>query len=87
MPRIKTEDLLDRIAKSDFKRIKLQGLQGGAFYMLLESADGAFIHESSDGNIKEYPHVDHALTWLKRMTSVKEVVIDIELWQDDVKGK
>ena len=51
--------------------------------MLLEGSDGSFIHEHPDGNIKEYPHADHALTWLKRMTGVKEVVIDIELWQTD----
>lgn len=85
MSRIKTEELLHRIAKGDFEVIKLRGLQGGAFYMLLESADGAFIHEGPDGKIKEYPQVDHALTWLKRMTGVKEVVIDIELWRNDAK--
>lgn len=87
MPRIVTDKLLEKIAKGDFQRIKLQGLQNGAFYLLLESADGIFIHENGDGNIKEYPQANHALTWLKRMTKVKEVVIDLKQWQNDVKRK
>lgn len=82
MPRIKTEELLSRIASKDFEAIKLKGMHGGSFCMLLEGADGAFIHENSDGSIKEYPQVDHALTWLKRMTEVKEVIVDVELWQN-----
>jgi len=85
MPRIKSEELLERVAKGDFNAIKLKGLQAGSFYMVLETADGPLIHESSKGSIKEYPKVDHALAWLKRKTSVKEVVIDIEIWRDDAK--
>ena len=85
MSRIKTDDLLGRIAKGDFEGVKLKGLQGGSFCLLLESADGSFIHESADGSIKEYPQVDHALTWLKRNTTLKEVVVDIEIWRNDAK--
>ena len=83
MPRIRTEELLGRMAKGDFKGVKLKRLQGGSFCMLLESADGSFIHESADGSIKEYPQVDHALSWLKRKTSIKEIVVDIEIWRSD----
>ena len=79
MSRITTDQLLERIANGNFNLLKLRGSQGGAFYMLLEGSDGSFIHENSDGNLKEYPQADHALTWLKRMTGIKEVVIDIEL--------
>jgi hypothetical protein len=49
--------------------------------MMLEGTDGTFIHEDSHGNMKEYPKADHALTWLKRMTNIKEIVIDIGLWR------
>lgn len=83
MPRIQTEELLDRIAKGDFKTIRLKALQSTSFVMMLEDENGTFIHEASDGNIKEYPKADHALIWLKRMTNVSEVVIDIGLWRDD----
>jgi hypothetical protein len=85
MPRIKTERLLERIAKGEVQTVKLKGLQGGLFCMLLECADGIFIHENSDGTMKEYPKVDFALVWLKRKTDIKEVTIDIELWQQDAK--
>jgi len=54
--------------------------------MVLETLDGSFIHESSDGAVKEYPKVDNALTWLKRKTSTREVVVDIEIWQADTNG-
>ena len=81
MSRIRTEELLDRIAKGDFKTIKLKALQSDSFVMMLEGKDGIFIHAGSDGNIKEYPKVDHALTWLKRMTNLNEIVIDITLWR------
>jgi len=83
MPRIKTAELLERVTNGDFEVIKLKGLQGGTFYMVLETLDGSFIHESSDGAVKEYPKVDNALTWLKRKTSTREVVVDIEIWQAD----
>jgi len=83
MPRTKTTQLLERIANGDFEVIKLKGLQGGTFCMILESSDGSFIHESSDGSVKEYPKVDYALTWLKRKTGVNVVVVDIEIWQVD----
>ena len=51
--------------------------------MLLECDDGIFIHENADESLKEYPKVDHALAWLKRKTASKEVVVDIDLWQQD----
>lgn len=86
MPRVKTDELLSRIAKGGFDSIILRGLQGGSFCMLLECADGSFIHENPDGSIKEYPHADHALTWLNRMTGAKHVIVDIELWKTDVKA-
>lgn len=53
--------------------------------MLLECADGIFIHENADGTMKEYAKVDFALAWLKRKTNIKEVTVDIELWQQDAK--
>lgn len=80
MARIKTEELLNRIAKNHYLTIILRGAQNGSFFMLIECADGIFIHENHDGSIKEYPRVDHALTWLKRMTGVKMIMVDIELW-------
>lgn len=83
MPRIKTQDLLDRIAANDFGKLKLKGLQGGSFYMLLECEDGMYIHENSNGVVKEYPNVNNALLWLKRKTDLKEVTVDIEIWKDD----
>jgi hypothetical protein len=83
MPGIRTSDLLDRIARGAFKVIKLKGLQGGTFCMLLEDADGSFIHENVDGSIKEYPKIDHALAWLRRKTNAKQVLVDIEIWQAD----
>ena len=67
----------------DFTAVRLKGLQNGSFYMMIESAKGSFIHESSDGSIKEYPKADNALAWLKRKASIKEVVVDIEIWQVD----
>ena len=86
MPRIRTQQLLERIANGDFNVVKLKGSQSGIFYMLLEGADGSFIHENPDGSMKEYPQADYALSWLKRKTSVREVVLDIELWQTDKKS-
>ena len=83
MPRIKSEELLKRISNGAFDVVKLSGLQGGAFFMLLEGSDGSFIHENSDGSPKEYPHADYALKWLKRNTGLTEVVVNIELWQND----
>jgi hypothetical protein len=39
MPRIKTNDLLERIRKGDFLAVRLNGLQGGSFCMLLECVE------------------------------------------------
>jgi hypothetical protein len=50
---------------------------------MLESEEGSFILENADGSMKEYPKIDHALTWLKRMTSANQVVVDIEIWRND----
>ena len=86
MPRIATQELLERIANGNFDLIRLKGSQQGTFYMLLEGSDGSFIHENADGSMKEYPNADYALSWLKRKTSVCEVVLDIELWQADKKS-
>jgi hypothetical protein len=83
MPRIQTKELLSRISEGDFVAIKLKGLQGGSFYLMLESEEGSFILENADGSMKEYPKIDHALTWLKRMTSANQVVVDIEIWRND----
>jgi hypothetical protein len=83
MSRIRTEELLDRITKGNFKTIKLKALQSNSFVIMLEGEDGTFIHEGSDGNMKEYPKVDHALTWLKRMTNLNEIIIDIGLSRND----
>jgi len=80
MPEIKTDDLLEKIAKGNFKVIKLRALQRGQFCMMLECDDGTFIHYNKDGSLKEYPKVDNALTWLKRMTDVDDVIVDIALW-------
>jgi hypothetical protein len=87
MPRMRTNELLDRIEKGAYQNITLKGLQNGAFYLLLSCADGTFIYENDDGNIKEYPKVDNALVWLRRMTNAKTVHVDIEIWRDDIKGK
>jgi hypothetical protein len=83
MPRIRTTELLSRISQGDFTAIKLKGLQDGTFYLLLETAAGSSILENTDGSMKQYPKVDHALTWLKRMTNAKEVVVDVEIWRAD----
>jgi hypothetical protein len=87
MPLIKTEELLERIANGQFTSIRLNGLQSGSFCMLLEGTDGTFIHENRNGNIKEYPKVDKALIWLKRMTGLNEVTVNIVLWRSDKTGK
>ena len=86
MPRIRTEELLDRISAGDFTAIKLKGLQDGSFFMMIETATGAFIHENPKGNIKEYPKVENALAWLKRKANIKEVVVDIEIWKADAQN-
>ena len=83
MPRIGSSELLRRISQNDFTSINLKGLQHGSFYLLLETPDGSFILENEDGSMKEYPKADNALTWLKRMTNLKEVVVDIEIWRSD----
>jgi hypothetical protein len=84
MPSIKTNNLLARSSKGDFLAIRLNGLQDGSFCMMLECADGTFIHENLDGSIKVYKHVDDALGWLKRKTGVKEIVVNLELWKNDL---
>ena len=66
MPGIKTNDLLERVSKMDFLAVRLNGLQNGSFCMMLECADGTFIHENLDGSIKLYNHADDALSWLKK---------------------
>ena len=81
MPRIRTAELLNRVSNRDFTTIKLKGLQDGSFYLLLEGADGSFILENADGSMKQYPKADHALVWLKRMTDLKEIKVDIEIWR------
>ena len=73
MARITTEALLDRLSSGNFKELKLKGMQDGSFCMLLETTDEAFIDENPDGSMKQYPKVDHALTWLKRMTRAKSL--------------
>ena len=81
MARIQTKELLNRISEGHFSAIRLKGLQDGTFYLLLDSPDG--ILENEDGSMKCYPKVDHALTWLKRMTNLKTIVTDIEIWKSD----
>lgn len=83
MPRIKTNELLARIEAQDFDSIRLKGLQGGAFCLLLEGKDGTYLHENLRGELKEYPKADYALRWLKRKTGIKEIIVDIEIWNDD----
>ena len=83
MSRIKNEALLSRISQGHFTAIKLKGLQDGTFYLLLEGSDGVFILENEDGSMKQYPKVDHALTWLKRMTNLKQIVVDVEIWRSE----
>lgn len=83
MSRIRTEELLERITKDNFKSIKLRAVSGESFVMLLECNDGVFIHENNDGTIKEYPKVDNALAWLRRVTKVNEIIIDIAYWRLD----
>lgn len=83
MPRIQTEELLSRPSEGDFIEVRLKGLQDGSFYLMLETAEGSFILENAEGSIKQYPKVDHALIWLKRITDLKQLVVDIEIWRSD----
>ena len=85
MPRIGTEEFLNRVANRDSKTIRLKGVQAGSFCLLLETTERFLILENKDGSVKEYPKVDHALVWLRRMTDLKEVIVDIELWKKDTK--
>jgi hypothetical protein len=62
MPRITTQELLQRIANGNFDLIRLNDSQHGTFYMLLEGADGSFIHENAYGGMKEYPNAEYALS-------------------------
>jgi hypothetical protein len=82
MPRIGTDELLERI-KSDNCVVVLKGLLGGSFFLLLECKNGIFIHENPNGTMKEYPNINHALSWLKRKTDLKRITVDIELWKQD----
>lgn len=50
---------------------------------MLEAGDDSFILENANGSIKQYPKVDYALTWLKRMANVTEVTVDIDIWKSD----
>ncbi len=79
MPRIKTEELVERIENGKYKTIRLRALHGGTFCMLLEDADGAFIHENLDGRIKEYPQANHALVWLQDIMDIKNVAVDSKI--------
>jgi len=81
MARINTDEFLSKVSKGDFSAIKLKAIQSGSYILLLESADGVFIHENRDGTLKEYPKADHAIIWLKRMTKVNEFALDITLWR------
>jgi hypothetical protein len=83
MARIRSELFLSRVHQNDFTRIKLKGVQDGTFCLLLEAADGTFILENENGSMKTYPKTDHALTWLRRMTNLTEVTVDIEIWRSD----
>jgi hypothetical protein len=84
MPRIKSKDLLDKVSEGTFTCIKIKGLQNGKFCMTVESLGEVFIHENVNGSIKEYNRVEDAIRWLKRKSEVKEVIVDIELWRDDI---
>lgn len=75
--------MLNRVTAEDYNLLKLIGLQGGSFYMLLECDDGTFIHENLDGSIKEYRKADDALNWVKRATDIREVIVEIDIWNDD----
>jgi hypothetical protein len=83
MPRIRTEELLNRLASGDFTTLKLRVVSGEVFVMLLECEDGTFIHENNNGEMKEYPKVDNALSWLRRTTKINEIFIDIAYWRLD----
>jgi hypothetical protein len=48
-----------------------------------ECRDGTFIHENSDGSMREYPEVKHTLVWLKRMTDIRQVAVNIEIWREN----
>lgn len=87
MPGIKTRELLDVLSNGDFHSIQLKGLQNGSFVMMIERRSGFFYHENSNGVIKEYPKVDNALIWVKRKSTVKAVLVDIEIWQDDLRKR
>ncbi len=83
MPRIRTEDLLNRLASGNFTALKLSAVSSGVFVMLLECEDGTFIHENNNGEMKEYPKVDNALSWLRRTTKINKIIIDIAYWRLD----
>ncbi len=79
MPRIKTDKLIERIENGNYKAIILRALPGGTFCMLLEDTDGVFIHENLNGRIKEYPQANHALTWLKSIKDIENIIVDAKI--------
>jgi hypothetical protein len=83
MEKIKQAEVVERIESGEVRTIMLRGLQNGKFCMLLRTDEGWLIHQTVEGEVKEYPFADHALRWLKRKTKVKEITINIELWQED----
>lgn len=83
MPHIRTEELLDRIEKKQFKLIRLSGFQDGEFCMMLVDEDGVFIHENKDGSTKQYQKVENAIDWLKRKTKLNKIELDITLWKEN----
>ncbi|MBO0860674.1 MAG: hypothetical protein J2P21_19765 [Chloracidobacterium sp.] len=84
MPGIRTNDLLERIDKGAFVAVRLNGIQNGSFCMMLDCGDETFIHENLDGSIKIYSDVEDALSWLKRKTGLKEIVVNVGLWKNDL---
>jgi hypothetical protein len=83
MSRIKSEELLDRIEKGQFRTIRISGFQGGEFHLMLVDEDGVFIHENEDGSTKHYRKVENILDWLKRKTKLNKVEIGITLWKEN----
>lgn len=65
------EELLDTVAKGNFKAIRLRAVSGEVFVMLLECDDGVFVHEHNNGNTKEYPNVDNTLREDLRSNQIK----------------
>jgi hypothetical protein len=79
MPRINTEELFTRIRAGNYKFVLLRGMQDGTFYLVLECEDGSFVLLNQNEQQMEFPKVDNALVWLKRMTDLEEFVVNISL--------